>query len=178
MLIRHGVPQLKCTIRYTGSEANTVLENSDDVANALHRPVDMLREHFQAEYGCTTCIVKGRVFLGAAYTPYVLDTSLSRFTSSWVLCPACRSTKTSLVVRKGNDVIYNRCHACKEITRIQTTGDRAHVAAFLQQEAARARLAAKFSEPSNEEQEAIQLNYALAASAVSAPSFAGDVIVI
>jgi len=94
----------------------TVIENLEDVAHSLERPVEYLLKYFGFEFGAPVDTKSGKFSVGGKRSTEELASSLDSFIDHYVLCSDCGNPETETDIRKGHLILV--CRACGTTTKV------------------------------------------------------------
>ncbi|GMM28849.1 translation initiation factor eIF5 [Martiniozyma asiatica (nom. inval.)] len=123
---RYKMPLLQIKKEGRGNGVRTSIENIEEVARALARPVNYVIKYFGFELGTQTAIdaKNERYLINGHHEANDLQDILDGFINKFVLCLACKNPETVLEISK--DDVKRDCKACGKITmvdpRLKLTG--------------------------------------------------------
>ncbi len=103
---RFEIPKVKG--HFQGNK--TVINNFQQIANALNRDVKHLMKYILKELATPGELTKTALILGAKIPSSRINEKIEKYTTEFVICKECKKPETKLI--KEGDLIILRCLAC------------------------------------------------------------------
>lgn len=109
---RYKMPRITAKVEGRGNGIKTVLTNIFELALSLNREAPEITKYFGCEMGSQTTFSAEteRAVVNGAHTTQDLQTKLSHYIESFVLCKQCRLPETAYRIKNG--VVSQKCAAC------------------------------------------------------------------
>ena len=109
----YKMPSVIGRIKQRGHGFKTVIVNISNLASSLNRHPSEVNQFFGYEMGATTTYDRenDRAVVIGAHSDLELQDCVHKYIEKFVLCPSCRSPKTTYNISEG--CIWYHCAACK-----------------------------------------------------------------
>ncbi|KAL0586854.1 hypothetical protein ABG067_003474 [Albugo candida] len=109
---RYKMPRLITKIEGRGNGIKTLVVNCHDVATSLHRSTAEVCKFFGTELGAQSKYddKTDRAIVNGAFEVGMMQTHLSKYIESFVLCPGCRLPESKYKFK--GQTIFHKCYAC------------------------------------------------------------------
>jgi translation initiation factor 2 subunit 2 len=88
----------------------TVINNFEQIANTLRRPVEHLLKYVLRELATPGEMRKGALIIGTKINSARINEKIEKYTNEFVLCTECKKPDTKLI--KEGRVTFLKCLAC------------------------------------------------------------------
>lgn len=98
--------------------SKTVINNWQEIANALGRKQEHLLKYIQKEMATPGEIIKGAVVFGSKLSASKMNEKIRQYADEFVICPTCGKPDTKLTREAG--IYFIKCQACGSKNSIQS----------------------------------------------------------
>lgn len=109
---RYKMPEIVTQHESSGNGIKTNITNIHAIAKSLIREVEELRKFFNVYMQTNVKIKEHRLLINGSFSKSELESALSKYIETFVVCLRCKLPETSYGINKSKTKLYKRCGAC------------------------------------------------------------------